>query len=72
MSYTYFKFVLDSETAKERKRSAGCSAVSYCNVVCIVKSLNENKYTDFFLQYIQLIISNEFQYKMYRCKIYYV
>ena len=51
MSYTYFKFVLDSETAKERKRSAGCSAVLYYNVVCIVKSLNENKYTDFFTIY---------------------
>ena len=54
--------------AKKRKLSAGCTAVSYCNVACVAESLNENKYTDFFLQYIQLIISNEFQYKI----IYYV
>ena len=49
---------------KERERSVGCAAVLYCNVVYVAESLNENKYTDIFLQYIQLIISNEFQYKI--------
>lgn len=47
---------------KERERSAGYVAVPYCNIACIVDPFDESKFTDIFCT--QLIILNEFQYKI--------
>lgn len=33
----------------EKEHLVGCATVSYCNVVCIAETLNENKYIDNFL-----------------------